>query len=136
MGANVNILTGELTITPGASTGATQSFFAAVEWSPNHTLADGTRYLAGDMVYYQGNIYKANYDNESMPVSNTTYWQNLGTGYRLNIDGRDIPNTTFPTTQDLTFGTNKGVILEAPNGNKYKITVSNAGALITTQVTP
>jgi hypothetical protein len=65
---------------------------AALQWTVNHTLADGTRYLAGDLVYDNGNIYKANYDNESIPTTSTLYWQNLGAGYRLNIDGRDIPN--------------------------------------------
>jgi hypothetical protein len=65
---------------------------AAVEWTSNHTIADGTRYLAGDVVYAGGNIYVALYDNESIPVTSATYWQNLGPGYRLNIDGRDIQN--------------------------------------------
>jgi hypothetical protein len=67
-------------------------FNSAVEWTVNHTLADGTRYLAGDLVYFSGKVYKANYDNESLPVTNTLYWTDLGPGYRLNIDGRDIPN--------------------------------------------
>lgn len=48
-------------------------------------------------------------------------------------EGSSIQN---PVTEDLTFSSNKGIILEAPNGNKYKITVSDAGALITTLVTP
>lgn len=64
----------------------------APQWTVNHTLADGTRYLAGDVVWDNGNIFVAKYDNESLPTSNTTYWQNLGSGNRLNIDGRDIPN--------------------------------------------
>lgn len=68
---------------------------AAVPWSPNHTLVDGTRYLAGDVVYDNGNVYVANYDNESLPTSNTLYWTNLGSGNRLNIDGRDIPNISY-----------------------------------------
>lgn len=72
------------------------SYDAAVPWTPNHTLADGTRYLAGDLVHENGRLYKANYDNESLPVSNTTYWTDVGPGYRLNIDGRDIPNIPYP----------------------------------------
>ena len=67
-------------------------FNSAVEWTVNHTLADGTRYLAGDLVYSSGKVYKANYDNESLPVTDALYWTDLGPGYRLNIDGRDIPN--------------------------------------------
>jgi hypothetical protein len=76
----------------------TEIFNAAVRWTENHTLVDGTRYLAGDIVYNNGNIYRAKFDNESLPVSNTTYWENLGSGFRLNIDGRDIPNIPFPVT--------------------------------------
>ena len=74
---------------------------AAVEWSPNHTLADGTRYLAGDVVWDNGNIYVANYDNESLPTSNTLYWTNLGPGNRLNIDGRDIPNISYTQLSNI-----------------------------------
>jgi hypothetical protein len=68
---------------------------AAHQWSANHTIADGTRYLIGDIVYDNGNIYVANYENESMPTSSTLYWTNLGAGKRINIDGRDIPNIPY-----------------------------------------
>lgn len=67
----------------------------AVQWTANHYQLEGganTRYLAGDVVYYGGNLYVANFDNESLPTTNTQYWTNIGTGNRLNIDGRDIPN--------------------------------------------
>ncbi len=67
----------------------------AVKWTANHYLLPGgenTRYLAGDIVWDAGNIYVANYDNESLPTTNTQYWTNIGAGNRLNIDGRDIPN--------------------------------------------
>lgn len=76
---------------------------AAVEWTANHTLVDGTRYLAGDLVYVSGKIYKANFDNESIPVTSALYWTDLGNGYRLNIDGRDIPN--IPISQNVVFTT-------------------------------
>ena len=68
---------------------------AAVQWTSNHYQLEGgsnTRYLAGDVVYDGGNIFVANFDNESLPTTNTQYWTNLGAGNRLNIDGRDIPN--------------------------------------------
>jgi hypothetical protein len=71
---------------------------AAVPWTTNHTLADGTRYLANDIVHDGGKIYKAKFDNESIPTSNTTYWEEVGAGYRLNIDGRDISNIPYPVT--------------------------------------
>jgi hypothetical protein len=83
----------------------------AVKWTANHTLLPGgenTRYLAGDIVWDGGNIYVANYDNESIPTSSTLYWTNIGAGKRLNIDGRDIPNIIWdnilekPTIPSLT----------------------------------
>jgi len=83
----------------------------AVKWTANHTLLPGgenTRYLSGDIVWDGGNIYVANYDNESIPTSSTLYWTNIGSGKRLNIDGRDIPNIIWdnilekPTIPSLT----------------------------------
>ena len=83
----------------------------AVKWTANHYLLPGgenTRYLAGDIVWDGGNIYVANYDNESLPTNNTLYWTNIGSGNRLNIDGRDIPNILWdnilekPTIPSLT----------------------------------
>jgi hypothetical protein len=74
------------------------TYDAAVPWTSNHTLIDGTRYLVNDLVYQSGYLYKANYDNESIPVSDPLYWTNVGPGYRLNIDGRDIPNIPYPVT--------------------------------------
>jgi hypothetical protein len=65
---------------------------AAVEWTANHTVADGTRYEIGDLVYSGGSVYRAIAANESIPVNSTSYWTLVGAGYRLNIDGRDIPN--------------------------------------------
>ena len=70
----------------------------AVQWTANHYLLPGgenTRYLAGDIVYDGGNIYVANFDNESLPTTNTEYWSLIGSGKRLNIDGRDVPNITY-----------------------------------------
>jgi hypothetical protein len=83
----------------------------AVAWTANHYQLEGganTRYLAGDIVWDAGNIYVANFDNESLPTSNTQYWSLIGIGNRLNIDGRDIPNILWenilskPTIPDLT----------------------------------
>lgn len=90
---------------PNNTTQSTASVNAALQWTVNHTLADGTRYLANDVVYDGGSLYKANFDNESLPVTNTTYWTNIGSGYRLNLDGRDIPNIPYPVN-DIIQGSN------------------------------
>lgn len=95
----------------------TNIYNAAVEWTTNHTLVDGTRYLAGDLVYVSGKIYKANFDNESIPVTSALYWTDLGAGYRLNIDGRDIPNIPVSTA------------IQAALDGKYSI--SNPSGFIT-----
>lgn len=111
---------------------------AAVEWTPNHTLADGTRYLVNDLVYESGNIYKANFENESLPVSNTTYWTNLGAGYRLNIDGRDVPNIPYPEVNNplnnrvlTSDGTSTGINAESNftyNDTNSAVVLSREGA--------
>lgn len=95
-GTTKKISLSQLAATIGGGGGG-DTFDAAVEWTANHTLADGTRYLANDLVYVSGRLYKANFDNESLPVTNTQYWTDVGAGYRLNIDGRDIPNIPHPT---------------------------------------
>lgn len=100
-----------------AAIGGSSSFDAAVEWTTNHTLADGTRYLANDLVYNSGNLYRAKFDNESIPVTDTIYWENVGPGYRLNIDGRDIPNIPNPFNQNLN-------TFDAPTFNTIAITGS------------
>ena len=102
---------------------------AAHQWSANHTIADGTRYLIGDIVYDNGNIFVANYENESMPTSSELYWTNLGAGKRINIDGRDIPNIPYssltgkPSLFDGAYASLTGKptiytpVKEVPSGN-------------------
>lgn len=96
------------------------SLIVAPDWTPNHTLADGTRYLTNDVVYYNGNIYRALHDNESMPVSNTVYWENLGPGSRLNIDGRDILNIPYPVKS--INGQTGDVLIESPYDQELNTT--------------
>lgn len=81
-----------LTYASGAWVAGPGKASAAVAWTVNHTVVDGTRYEIGDLVYSSGNLYRAIAANESIPVSSTSYWALVGAGYRLNIDGRDIPN--------------------------------------------
>jgi len=104
---------------------------AAVPWSANHTIADGTRYLIGDVVYDNGNIFVANFENESIPTSSTLYWTNLGPGNRLNIDGRDIQNISY------TQLTNKPFIPTIPDqtGNTGKYLTTDGSALSWSTVT-
>jgi hypothetical protein len=108
----------------------------AVQWTANHYLLPGgenTRYLAGDIVYDGGNIYVANFDNESLPTTNTQYWSLVGSGKRLNIDGRDVPNITYdqlngkPTIPDLT-----GYATETYVGTAISNLIDGAGPALDT----
>jgi hypothetical protein len=100
------------------------SYDAAVPWTSNHTLVDGTRYLINDLVYESGYLYKANYDNESIPVSNSLYWTNVGPGYRLNIDGRDIPNIPFPPSNFTSLSGVSGILV-TNSGTDYYVSLSD-----------
>jgi hypothetical protein len=107
-------------------------FNAAVPWTANHTLVDGTRYLAGDVVHSGGRIYRAKFDNESIPVTDAVYWQDLGPGNRLNIDGRDIANIPTPQTVKTARVETEYVVVgdgESPNYvevTSFGITFNNA----------
>lgn len=93
------------------------TYDAAVQWTPYHTVADGTRYLVNDLVYQSGRLYKANYENESIPVTDALYWTDVGAGYRLNIDGRDISNIPYPV-QNIVAGT--GIVVDT-SGTSFTI---------------
>lgn len=106
------------------------SFDAAVPWTPNHTVADGTRYLVNDLVYENGRLYKANYENESIPTSSTLYWTDVGPGYRLNIDGRDIPNIPYPVKNIIS---GSGISVSGNNGD-FTVAVTGQFGLTSEQV--
>jgi nitrogen fixation protein len=81
----------------------------------DHISSLGNAYLAGDVVYYQGRIYKAKFNNDAIlpSVGGNTYWSDLGTGERLRQINADWNSTSgdslilnkpvIPTkTSDLT----------------------------------
>jgi len=108
------------------------AYDAAVPWSLNHTIADGTRYLVNDLVYVNGRLYKANYENESIAVTNTTYWTDVGPGYRLNIDGRDIPNIPYPVKNviagsGISVSSSNGQFTVSASGQQTGVSISNYG---------
>lgn len=117
--------TQKLTIEELTSIIGVDSVAAAVDWTTNHTTLDGTRYLVNDLVYSSGNLYRAKFENESIPVTDEIYWENVGPGYRLNIDGRDIPNIPYPV-EDIAAGT--GISISSVDGI-YTITSTGSGGL-------
>jgi len=93
----------------------------ATAWSADHTLLTGGPYLKSTIVWYQGSIYKAKYNNESELPTDTIYWECIGEGFLLEEKIPDwwaLPGTkTFiknkPTkTSDFL---NDGEIAETPD---------------------
>lgn len=67
------------------------SAVSATAWTPNHTVATGNPYLAGTIVYYQGHIFQANFNNDSIVpvIGGNLYWTDLGVGYLINQEQTD-----------------------------------------------
>ena len=76
--------------------------FAAAPYTTNHVTANSNQYISGDVVYYNGNIYKAKATNDSILPTNTTYWDDLGAGTRIQLDYLDLQNkpTLFSGSYD------------------------------------
>lgn len=67
------------------------SAVSATAWTPNHTAATGNPYLAGTIVYYQGHIFQANFNNDSIVpvIGGNLYWTDLGVGYLIDQEQTD-----------------------------------------------
>ena len=67
------------------------SAVSATAWTPNHTVATGNPYLAGTIVYYQGHIFQANFNNDSIApvIGGNLYWTDLGVGYLIDQEQTD-----------------------------------------------
>jgi hypothetical protein len=98
------------------------TLLTATQFSVDHISSLGNAYLAGDVVYYQGRIYKAKFNNDAIlpSVGGNTYWSDLGTGERLRQINADWNSTSgdslilnkpvIPTkTSDLTNDGEDGV---------------------------
>ncbi len=73
---------------------------SAVPFTANHTAARSSNYVIGDLVHYEGNIYRAIANNDGIePQANPAwenYWALVGNGYRHNIDIKDVSNYWLP----------------------------------------
>ena len=67
------------------------SSVAATAWTTGHTTATGNPYLAGTLVYYQGHIFQANFNNDSITpeIGGNVYWTDLGVGYLIDQEQTD-----------------------------------------------
>lgn len=67
------------------------SAVSATAWTANHTATTGNPYLAGTLVYYQGHIFQANFNNDSIvpTIGGNLYWTDLGAGYLIDQEQTD-----------------------------------------------
>jgi hypothetical protein len=76
-----------------------QSSISATAWTPNHTVSTGNPYLVETLVYYSGNIFQANFNNDSIipTIGGNLYWTDLGPGYLIDQEQTDWTATGGPT---------------------------------------
>jgi hypothetical protein len=79
--------TGNITIPTGGA-------LVALPFSTDHISATGNQYLVGDIVYYNGNIYRCIANNDSIIPTSTLYWVSLGAGYPLVQQPADWNSTS------------------------------------------
>jgi hypothetical protein len=53
----------------------------ALPFTTDHLAATGNAYAVGNIVWYNGNVYRCIAANDSILPTNTTYWVNLGAGF-------------------------------------------------------
>jgi hypothetical protein len=55
----------------------------ALPFTTDHLSSTGNQYLIGNVVWYNGNVYRCIANNDSILPTNATYWVNLGAGFPL-----------------------------------------------------
>jgi hypothetical protein len=75
----------------------------ALPFTTDHLSATGNAYAIGNIVWYNGNVYRCIAANDSILPTNTSYWVNLGAGF---------PTVQQPSDWNSTSGNNQ--ILNKP----------------------
>jgi hypothetical protein len=75
----------------------------ALPFTTDHLTATGNAYAVGNIVWYNGNVYRCIAANDSILPTNTIYWVNLGAGF---------PTVQQPANWNATSGNNQ--ILNKP----------------------
>jgi hypothetical protein len=75
----------------------------ALPFTTDHLSATGNAYAIGNIVWYNGNVYRCIAANDSILPTNTSYWVNLGAGF---------PTVQQPSDWNATSGNNQ--ILNKP----------------------
>jgi YVTN family beta-propeller protein len=63
--------------------GGGSRLLVALPFTTDHTSAYGNQYVVGNVVWYNGNVYRCIANNDSILPTNTSYWINLGAGFAL-----------------------------------------------------
>jgi hypothetical protein len=66
----------------------------ALPFTTDHLTATGNQYTVGNVVFYNGNVYRCIAANDSILPTNTLYWTNLGAGYPLVQEPADWNSTS------------------------------------------
>jgi hypothetical protein len=75
---------------------------SAAPFTQSHSTSNGNPYLVGDIVYYNGNVYKAKANNDAILPTSASYWDNLGSGSRIQLDYLDLTNKPNLSTVAIT----------------------------------
>ena len=119
---------GWITITSGGGS------LLALPFTTNHLTATGNQYTVGNVVFYNGNVYRCIATNDSILPTNTLYWTNLGAGYPLVQEPADW-NATSGNNQILnkpTIGntpTLAEVLVEGNSTGGENIVINNADSI-------
>jgi hypothetical protein len=84
----------------------------AIAFSTDHLSSTGNQYQVGNVVWYNGNIYRCIANNDSILPTNTTYWTNLGAGFQI-IERPIDWNASSGNNQILNKPTIPSVIVES-----------------------
>lgn len=83
----------------------------ALPFTTHHLSSTGNQYLIGNVVWYNGNVYRCIANNDSILPTNATYWVNLGAGFPLVEQPSDW-NATTGNNQILNKPTIPATIVE------------------------
>jgi hypothetical protein len=71
-----------------------QQQYVATPWSASHTTATGNPYVVGDIVWYNGSVYRCIAGNDAIVPTNALYWTLIAVGNRLRETPVDWNSTT------------------------------------------
>jgi hypothetical protein len=87
----------------------------AIAFSIDHLASTGNQYVIGNVVWYNGNVYRCIANNDSILPTNTSYWTNLGAGFQT-IERPIDWNATSGNNQILNKPTIPSTIVELVSG--------------------